>query len=114
MSNVGQYLKKTRLALNRSLKNVYFATGISDSILSRIENGDNGEPSPGQLKKLSVLYGISVIDLYLMCGYVDQNDLKQFQQCFNGVYSLTDEEKQLIQKQIDIFNRKNEVVANDI
>jgi hypothetical protein len=58
------------------------------------------------LKKLASLYNTSVISLYLVCGYLDNDDLFDYQRCFAGTEHLSDEEKELIQKQIDIFNKK--------
>jgi Helix-turn-helix. len=90
---------------------VYKQTGISDSILSRIENGDNKEPSPTVLRQLSNLYGIKIVELYIMCGYIKREDLADYQQCFHGMESLTDEEKDLIQNEIIIFGKKNGAVS---
>ena len=41
MVTLGEYLKKNRVRQKLSLKDVYKETGISDSKLSRIENGTN-------------------------------------------------------------------------
>jgi len=57
---------------------------------------------------LAGLYNVSVISLYLLCGYLDENDLTQYQRCFSGVDLLTDEERDLVQKQIDILTKKSQ------
>ena len=54
MVTLGAYLKRIRLQQGLSLKDVYKKTGISDSKLSRIENGANvSETAPSILQGLS-------------------------------------------------------------
>ena len=106
MKRLGEELKKIRRNLNFSLNDVYNKTGIHDSVLSHIEKGETQNPAPATLKKLAELYDVNVISLYLLCGYLDENDLAEYQRCFSGVALLTEEEKDLVQKQIDIFTKK--------
>lgn len=108
MKQLGEQLRKFRQDLNFSLNDVYQKTGIHDSVLSHIEKGDTQNPSPAALKKLAGLYNVSVISLYLLCGYLDDSDLAEYQRCFAGAELLTDEERDLIQKQIDIFTKKQQ------
>lgn len=105
VKQLGEQLRKFRQDQNLSLNDVYQKTGVHDSVLSHIENGDTQSPAPGTLKKLADLYGVSVISLYLLCGYINENDLIQYQRCFSGADLLIDEEKDFIQKQIDILTR---------
>lgn len=106
MKRLGEQLRKLRQDLNFSLNDVYQRTGIHDSVLSHIEKGETQTPGPATLKKLAELYNVSVISLYLLGGYLDESDLTQYQRCFFGVDLLTDDEKDLVQKQIDIFTKK--------
>lgn len=67
MNELGRVLRKFRKDTGMSLKDVYNATGISDSKLSRIENGTNSSGAePGILKALAELYNIDLIELYFM------------------------------------------------
>ena len=106
MKRLGEKLRKLRQDSTLSLNAVYKRTGIHDSVLSHIENGETQNPAPAILKKLAGLYNVSVISLYLLCGYLDKNDLTQYQRCFSGVDLLTDEEREFVQKQIDILTKK--------
>lgn len=106
MKRLGEQLRKLRQDLNFSLNDVYQKTGIHDSVLSHIEKGETRNPAPATLKKLAGLYNVSVISLYLLCGYLDENDLAEYQRCFSGVSLLNDEEKELVQKQIDILTKR--------
>ena len=103
MNTLGMLLKSIRDAHKYSLNDVYKATGIHDSTLSRIENGTTTEPPARQLKKLASFYQTDVIPLYLACGYLEEDDLSSFQRCFPGVELLSSEEIDLIQAQIELY-----------
>lgn len=103
MNELGILLNHLRTETRMSLKDVYKATGISDSRLTRIEHG--AEPSPSVLRKLSQLYNVNLVSLYLAAGYLDNEDLTSYEQVFQQVDLLTDDEKQSIQIQIDLFTK---------
>lgn len=106
MAALGEYLKGIRLQQKLSLKDIYKATGISDSKLSRIENNTNAsDPSPSILQVLSKLYNINLIELYCMAGYLDEEALSSYEQVFQNVDLLTEDERNHIQTQIDLFTK---------
>ena len=106
MNELGFLLKRLRTEAKMSLKDVYKATGISDSKLTRIEHGSNvSEPSPSILRALSKLYNVNLVELYLAAGYLDAADLASYERAFQRVDLLTDDEKQSIQIQIDLFTK---------
>ncbi len=110
MDKIGDYLKKVRIQQGLSLKDVYKATGISDSRLSRIENGTKDlELKPAFLKALAELYNIRLVDLLINAGYLNTEDLASYERVFQDVDFLSDAEKKHIQEQIDLFTkgRKN-------
>ncbi len=107
MIALGEYLKAVRLREKISLKDVYKATGISDSKLSRIENGTNAsDPAPGVLRALAELYEIDLVELYCIAGYLDREALVSYKQIFQNVELLTEEEKSCIQALIDLLVRE--------
>lgn len=108
MSAVGEYLKKVRDERKLSLKAVKERTGISDSALSHIESGKTEAPSPEHLKKLAAEYQIELIDLFLKAGYLDCSDLSDYQRCFLGADSLSEEEHKAIQNIINVIVKKPE------
>ncbi|WP_055107615.1 helix-turn-helix domain-containing protein [Paenibacillus ihumii] len=108
MSVLGDRLKESREKCGLSLKKVNQITGITDSRLSKMERGQIN-CTPDDLKKLARLYNIQLIPLYVLAGYLTEEDIREYQFVFRGVSSLDDEEKQLIQTQIDIFNKKGKV-----
>lgn len=107
MKELGQLLKELRETSGMSLSEVYKATGLHDSTVSRIERGEVLEPPAKNLKKLADLYHGDIIQLYLSCGYLTANDLKNYSRCFDGVELLTDEERSSIQTQIKLFGKRN-------
>ena len=59
----GDYLKKLRDKYQYKLRDVEQYTGISNSYLAQIENGERGVPTFKVLKRLADLYGIRVSKL---------------------------------------------------
>lgn len=114
MNELGSYLKQQRLRCKLSLKKVYEQSGITDSKLSRFERGQGNLPNPPELIKLSRLYGISIISLYITAGYLRESDLSEYQYVFKNADLLSEEETQNIQAQINLFTRGRRTINNDI
>ena len=109
MNELGSLLKELRIGAKMSLKDVYKATGISDSKLNRIERGTNAsEPGASVLKALAKAYGICLVELYLSAGYLDSEDVTSYERAFQHVDLLTEDEKLSIQTQIDLFTKGRE------
>lgn len=107
MNELGTYLKHLRNKNNYSMKFVNQQTGVTDSQLSRIERGSTTEVSPSALKKLSSFYGISIIELFKIAGFINDDDLKQYSRVFSYVELLSEEQKLHIQEEIFLFIGKN-------
>ncbi len=109
MDGLGTYLREIRIKQGLSLKDVYKETGISDSRLSRIENGSQTfESTPAIIKVLARLYKIDLIDLFLDAGYLDTEALSSYERVFRNVDLLSDDERNHIQEQIDLFTKGRE------
>lgn len=113
MNTIGKFLKQARSERGLSLQAVHQQCGITDSKLSKYEREKGRSPSPGELKKLANLYGISVISLYLMAGYLDESDLISYQLVFNNAELLKPEEVANIQTQINLLTKGRQVSDND-
>lgn len=107
MNELGTYLLHLRNKNNYSLKSVKEQTGVTDSQLSRIEHGCTTDVSPSALKKLSVFYGISIIELFKLAGFINNDDLKQYSRVFSYAELLSEEQKLHIQEEILLFTGKN-------
>lgn len=109
MGNIGSQLKGARNKCHLSLKDVHDRCGVTDSKLSRMERGEGKILSPGELRKLAHLYGIGVVPLLIMAGYLDENDLSNYQFVFKNADLLNEEETQSIQTQIDLLTKGRQV-----
>ena len=105
MSDIGNYLKELRNKCHLSLKDVHDRCGVTDSKLSRMERGEGKPLDPAELKKLARLYGIDIVPIYIMAGYLDESDLSDYQLVFKNTDLLDEEEKQSIQTQIDLLTK---------
>ena len=106
MNRLGDYLKEARIRQGLSLKDVYRETGISDSRLSRIENGTTAfEVGPSFTKALANLSKINLVDLLINAGYLDSEALSSYERVFRNVDLLSDDERNHIQEQIDLFTK---------
>ena len=114
MSNVGTYLKEARNRCHLSLKDVQERCGVTDSKLSRLERDEGRDLTPHDLKKLAQLYGIGVIPLYVMAGYLDESDLSDYQLVFENAGLLNEEERQSIQTQINLLTKGRQVSDHDL
>lgn len=106
MNGIGCFLKSLREKNGLSMKDVQNRTGISNSILSRIENGKNQSGvSPSILCALSKLYNYNLVDLYILAGYLDDEALSSYRQVFHNADLLTTDERKNIQELIDLFTK---------
>ncbi len=109
MSYIGNYLKGARKKCHLSLKDVQDRCGVTNSRLSRMERGAGKPLDATELRKLARLYGIGVVPIYIMAGYLDESDLSDYQLIFKNTDLLNEEEKQSIQTQIDLFTKGRQV-----
>jgi len=107
VNDLGKYLRGCRKNLNISLRAVAAETGITDSRLSRIENGQLNCPIT-TLRSLSKVYGEPVISMFLIAGYLKRDDLQEYRYVFQGVDKLDDEERKHIQEEIIFLVKKKE------
>ena len=106
MQNLGEHLKQLRSDKGLSLYKVYERTGITDSRLSKAENGAWNNLKLSELKKLADLYGAPVIPMCLMAGLFDVSDIEEYHSGFKNVALLDDEDKRHVQSEIDYILRK--------
>lgn len=96
----GNELKMARTKLGLSLAEVAHKTGLTNSIISRIENGRVQEPSPSAIKSLCQTYKISVSRIFRSYGWLpSEEDLGVC--VFEHVDELCSEDLHLVQETID-------------
>lgn len=102
MNKLGEFLKEARIKKGLSLLEVQKKTGITDSRLKRIEDGIKKDPSPKLLIKLASLYGLNLINLYLLADYLNESHLMNIS-IFENVENLNPLEIEHIQQEIDFL-----------
>ncbi|MBN2238668.1 MAG: helix-turn-helix transcriptional regulator [Dehalococcoidales bacterium] len=72
--NFGQFLKSLRARQHMSIRDVERKSGVSNPYIAQLEKGDR-MPSPDILKKLAVAYNVTVRELLLRAGYLDEPEV---------------------------------------
>lgn len=101
----GPYLREAREKKGLSLRDVEVRTSVSSGHLSMIEQGKVRAPSPRILYELARAYDLSYVDLMKRAGYLPQNvsgNAPQRTFAFRGAEKLTDEQRERIQRLIDL------------
>jgi HTH-type transcriptional regulator, competence development regulator len=74
-SNFGHFLKSLREKQRMSLREAEKESGVSNAYIAQIERGDRSPPKPEILKKLSRAYNVTVRELFLRAGYLDEPEV---------------------------------------
>ena len=74
-SNFGYFLKSLRDKQRMSLRDVEKESGVSNAYIAQLEKGDRPAPSPDILKKLARAYNVTVRELLLRAGYLDEQEV---------------------------------------
>ena len=74
-SNFGYFLKSLRDKQRMSLRDVERESGVSNAYIAQLEKGDRPAPSPDILKKLARAYNVTVRELLLRAGYLDEPEV---------------------------------------
>ncbi|MDP2731024.1 MAG: helix-turn-helix transcriptional regulator [Dehalococcoidales bacterium] len=74
-SNFGHFLKSLRDRQRMSLRDVERESGVSNAYIAQLEKGDRPAPSPDILKKLARAYNVTVRELLLRAGYLDEPEV---------------------------------------
>jgi transcriptional regulator with XRE-family HTH domain len=73
--NFGHFLKSLRDRRRMSLRDVEKECGVSNAYIAQLEKGDRPAPSPDILKKLAKAYNVTVRELLLQAGYLDEPEV---------------------------------------
>lgn len=74
-SSFGQFLKSLRKRQHMSLRDVERESGVSNAYLSQLESGVKPPPRPDMLKKLARAYNVTVRELLMQAGYLDEPEV---------------------------------------
>ncbi|MBN1188583.1 MAG: helix-turn-helix domain-containing protein [Dehalococcoidales bacterium] len=74
-TNFGNFLRSLREKQRMSLREAERVSGVSNAYIAQMEKGDRPAPSPDILKKLAKAYNITVRELLLRAGYLDEPEV---------------------------------------
>jgi len=74
-SNFGQFLKSLRERQRMSLRDAEKESGVSNAYITQIEHGGRAAPSPEILRKLAKAYRVTVRELFMRAGYLDEPEV---------------------------------------
>ncbi|MBR1708797.1 MAG: helix-turn-helix transcriptional regulator [Clostridia bacterium] len=105
MSSLGEALRNSRRSVGLSLKQVSEQCSITNSRLSKMER-DQIPCKLDELIQLVKLYNVPVVEFFMATGCFTADDLGSYQKVFQGVDFLDEDEKEHIQRTIDLLTRK--------
>ena len=111
-NNPGTELRMARVNRSLSLAEVASKTGLTNSIISRIENGKVKEPSPTAIRELCSLYGIPVTRMYVLYGWLSACD-ETNRVLFDNANELDSRDVAFIQQAIDYLVEMKRGRKND-
>lgn len=105
------WLRGVRNSKNESINYVSKETGLTNSKISHLERGVTINPSIHDLLLLAKHYKINAVDFFKTCGFLTNQDLTEYKNCFSNSLKLRPEEIKLLQKMIDqlLINRGEKV-----
>ncbi len=74
MSNIGKFIKELREKKGFSQRQLAYLSGVSNTEISRIENGERKKPDIEILQKIARPLGVNYKTLYVVAGYVKNED----------------------------------------
>lgn len=109
MSSFGIILKELREKRDYGVNQLGAYSGVSPSLISKIENGHRGKPKPDTIYKLSVPLKIPYAELMRLAGYLEEEIINDqaLLAINNPKYSrLPQDKKKLIDDMIDALSEE--------
>jgi len=72
----GAFLRSLREKQRMSLRDAEKESGVSNPYISQLEKGDRSPPHPDILRKLAKAYNVTVRELLMRAGYLDEPEAK--------------------------------------
>lgn len=102
--NLAEFIRSKREELNLSQRQLGITSGLSNTVISKIENGERTEPDVDTLRKLASALNVRVIELMKVVGYIEETiDHGKYTE-----YVFTNSDGELI----DIFQELKEIPEN--
>ncbi|MCM2675552.1 helix-turn-helix domain-containing protein [Alkalicoccobacillus plakortidis] len=99
MAEFGKYLKAMREQRGLGVNQLAALSGVSSSLISRVENEKRGAPKSSTLDELAKVLKASQVEFYFMAGHVGALEYNQdFIPSDLALHYLSDEDKKLFNK----------------
>ena len=109
MAEFGKYLKAMREQRGLGVNQLATLSGVSSSLISRVENGKRGAPKSSTLDELAKVLKVSQVEFYFMAGHVGVLEYNQeFIPSNIALQNLSDEDKYLLNKENVKHNSNDE------
>lgn len=110
MPNLGQLIKEHREAAELSQKKLSNACGMSDSTISKIEDGSRPTPQWDTLCKIAKALDFHPFEILLEAGYITKKDIHP-NTLIHGLEALDDAEIATVQLFIDFVKMRKDTDA---
>ena len=105
-------MKELRLERGLSLRDVAAKTGVSDSLLSKMETGRTTKPTQESLNRLALFYEIDPEELWTLADYQIASSLPSFTPYLRSRYDLPAEAIDEMRNHFDYIKAKYEGKKN--
>lgn len=112
-TQLGSKLKELRLKAGLSLRDVSEKSGVDDSLLSKIENGQVKKPTQANLNRLASFYDIEAEELYTLAGYTVSTTLPTYAPYLRSKYDLPPEAISELRQHFDYVKQKYQSQDNN-
>ncbi len=106
MEEIAEIMKGARFKSGESLKTVAERTGLTDTLIMRIERDEIKEPSASAICALCHYYKLSLVTIYKKLGWISDTDLADYKSIFKGCEGLSEEDRQHIQSEINYLSKR--------
>ena len=106
MTEIGNYIKQNRIAAGYSLKKLSKLSGISDSEIFKIENGERKTPNWKFLCEIAKNLDIHPLEILHKAGYIQDEDIKPIHRV-KSLNKLSDADVTELQQFIDFLVSKS-------
>jgi len=110
MVSLGFFIKNKRESVGYSMRKLSSISGVSDSEIMKIENGERKNPGCQNLCRIAEALDVSPVEIFLKAGYLSENDVYPCTR-IRGIDSLGENDIEMVQFFVDfiVFLRKKDI-----
>jgi len=96
LRQLGLLIQRHRNERGMTLRELAERTGITDSTLSRLEQGKVEKPNALHLNRIAQVFGIAASNYYALAGYLHPGELPEMRPYLRAKYGLSDAEAERV------------------